>query len=193
MISGATIRQLRLKPDAHNDVAKVGGVPATVLSAYRRGRRQPGIKLLHASSVRSAKGALCSCTRPRVQGSRLEDVLRLAEALPIATPTRKSAAMTDSCDALSLSSGARQTPNPVGARWGTRTPRMPRPSAVLRHRCQRLRRRRPGAQSLKLFRKTFGTNEPTSPPHVAATKCGCGGKDARRHLLRRRPIPPRRR
>ena len=84
MISGATIRQLRLQTGrTQRDVAKSVGVPATVLSAYERGRRQPGIEV--AARIINALGFKVRFVRvldPRVQGSRLEDVLRLAEALP---------------------------------------------------------------------------------------------------------------
>ncbi len=84
MISGATLRQLRCQTGrSQRDVATSVGLPATVLSAYERGRRQPGVEV--AARIIEALGFKVRFVRaldPLVQGRRLEDVLRLAEALP---------------------------------------------------------------------------------------------------------------
>jgi transcriptional regulator with XRE-family HTH domain len=84
MISGATIRELRLQTGrSQREVARAVGLPATVLSAYERGRRQPGLEV--AARIIDALGFKLRFVRsldPRVQGTRLADVLRLAEALP---------------------------------------------------------------------------------------------------------------
>jgi uncharacterized protein len=44
MLSGETLRDLRLRTGRTQvDVATQVGIPASVLSAYERGRRQPGL------------------------------------------------------------------------------------------------------------------------------------------------------
>lgn len=84
MISGAILRQLRLRTGrTQRDVAAAVGLPATVLSAYERGRRQPGVDI--AGRIIRALGfdvRFVPALDPLVQSRRLEEVLRLAEALP---------------------------------------------------------------------------------------------------------------
>ena len=84
VISGATLRQLRLRTGrSQRNVAAAIGIPATVLSAYERGRRQPGVET--AGRIIQALGftvRFVPALDPLVQSRRLEDVLRLAEALP---------------------------------------------------------------------------------------------------------------
>lgn len=84
MISGSTLRQLRLRAGrTQRDVAAAVGLPATVLSAYECGRRQPGLEI--ASRIIHALGfrvRFVPALDPLVQSRRLEEVLRLAEALP---------------------------------------------------------------------------------------------------------------
>jgi hypothetical protein len=64
-------------------VAAAVGIPATVLSAYERGRRQPGVEV--AGRIIDALGYRVEFVRaldPVVQARRLAEVLTLAEALP---------------------------------------------------------------------------------------------------------------
>jgi transcriptional regulator with XRE-family HTH domain len=84
MLSGSTLRDLRLRRGlTQQQVASVVGIPATVLSAYERGRRQPGLEV--AGRIIDALGYRVEF-RPRldpeVQARKLVDVLTLAEALP---------------------------------------------------------------------------------------------------------------
>lgn len=65
------------------DVAAEVGLPASVLSAYERSRRQPGLEI--ASRIVDALGYRIEFVPrldPDVQARRLEDVLLLAEQLP---------------------------------------------------------------------------------------------------------------
>ena len=65
------------------DVAAEVGIPASVLSAYERQRRQPGIEI--AGRIIAALGYRLLTVRlldPDVQARRLCDVVELAEALP---------------------------------------------------------------------------------------------------------------
>ena len=70
------------------------GLPASVLSAYERCRRQPGLEI--ASRIIDVLGYRIEFVPrldPTVQARRLEDVLTLAEELPyrprpLATPRR---------------------------------------------------------------------------------------------------------
>ena len=84
MMSGNTLRTLRRQrglTQAH--VAAVTGIPVTVLSAYERGRRQPGLDA--AVRVVEALGfriEFVPTSSPAVRGRRLEEALSLAEALP---------------------------------------------------------------------------------------------------------------
>ncbi len=84
MISGTDLRELRLRTGrSQRDVAAAVGLPATVLSAYERDRRQPGVDV--ASRIIRALGfkvRFVPALDPQVQSRRLEEVLRLAEALP---------------------------------------------------------------------------------------------------------------
>ena len=64
-------------------MAAAVGIPATVLSAYERGRRQPS--LVTASRIIDALGYSVKfefVLDPAEQGRRLRDVLELAEAMP---------------------------------------------------------------------------------------------------------------
>jgi transcriptional regulator with XRE-family HTH domain len=65
------------------ELAAATGIPASVLSAYERGRRQPS--LANASRIIEALGYSVKfdlVLDPSEQGRRLRDVLELAEALP---------------------------------------------------------------------------------------------------------------
>jgi len=65
------------------EVAAAAGLPASVLSAYERGRRQPS--LVMASRIVEALGYRIEFVRGldvRRQAILLEDVLRLADELP---------------------------------------------------------------------------------------------------------------
>jgi transcriptional regulator with XRE-family HTH domain len=84
MISGATLRTLRRRTgQTQAEVAAITGIPVTVLSAYERGRRQPGIDA--AARVVAALGyrvEFVPTITPTLQAQRLEEVLALAGALP---------------------------------------------------------------------------------------------------------------
>lgn len=84
MISGDTLRSLRRRAGrSQADVAAAAGIPASVLSAYERGRREPG--LTNASRIIDALGYSVTfhfVLDPNEQARRLRDVLELAEALP---------------------------------------------------------------------------------------------------------------
>lgn len=65
------------------DVAAAAGIPASVLSAYERGRRQPS--LTAASRILDTLGWAVTfhlVLDPAEQARRLREVLDLAEALP---------------------------------------------------------------------------------------------------------------
>jgi transcriptional regulator with XRE-family HTH domain len=84
MLSGATLRDLRLRTGRTQvDVAAQVGIPASVLSAYERGRRQPGLDV--AGRIIETLGYQVKFVPrldPEVQARKLVDVLTLAEALP---------------------------------------------------------------------------------------------------------------
>ena len=84
MLSGDTLRELRRRTGrTQADVAAQVGIPASVLSAYERGRRQPGLEV--AGRIIEALGYRVEFVPgldPAVQGRKLVDVLTLAEALP---------------------------------------------------------------------------------------------------------------
>jgi predicted transcriptional regulator len=65
------------------ELARRAGIPATVLSAYERGRREPGTDVFLAL-VRAAgfEPAFVRRLDDRRQSQRLAQVLELAEALP---------------------------------------------------------------------------------------------------------------
>lgn len=84
MISGATLRELRLRAGRKQaDVAAAAGIPASVLSAYERGHREPGLQAV--SRIIDALGLQVRFV-PQLdaeeQGRILVQVLELAEALP---------------------------------------------------------------------------------------------------------------
>jgi len=84
VIDGSTLRELRLRVGRTQvEVARAVGIPATVLSAYERGRRVPGLEA--ASRIVEALGFRVQFVRmpdPNRQARDLEQVLALAEALP---------------------------------------------------------------------------------------------------------------
>ena len=84
MISGPSLRTLRRRSGhTQAQVAVVTGIPVTVLSAYERGRRQPGVEAV--ARVIAALGfrvEFVPATTPAVRGRRLEEALSLADALP---------------------------------------------------------------------------------------------------------------
>ena len=84
MISGETLATLRRRAGrSQAEVAEAVGIPASVLSAYERGRRQPSLG--NASRIIEALGYSVKfdfVLDPAEQARRLHDVLELAEALP---------------------------------------------------------------------------------------------------------------
>ena len=84
MITGATLAELRHRAGrSQTDVAAAVGIPASVLSAYERGRRQPS--LAAASRILDSLGWAVKfhmVLDPAEQARRLREVLYLAEALP---------------------------------------------------------------------------------------------------------------
>jgi len=84
VISGATLRELRLRAGRKQaDVATAAGIPASVLSAYERGRRDPGLQAV--SRILDALGLQVRFVPrldPAEQARILVQVLELAEALP---------------------------------------------------------------------------------------------------------------
>jgi transcriptional regulator with XRE-family HTH domain len=84
VISGAVLRELRLRTGRRQrEVAEMAGIPASVLSAYERGRREPGLGA--ASRILDVLGYRVEFIRlpdQSRQARRLEEVLTLAEALP---------------------------------------------------------------------------------------------------------------
>jgi len=64
-------------------VAAVTGIPVTVLSAYERGRRQPGVdSVARVVAALGFRVEFVPATPPAVRAQRLEEVLSLASALP---------------------------------------------------------------------------------------------------------------
>ncbi len=84
MITGEILAMLRRRAGrTQAEVAETIGIPASVLSAYERGRRQPS--LANASRIIDALGYSVKfdfVLDPAEQARRLHDVLELAEALP---------------------------------------------------------------------------------------------------------------
>jgi transcriptional regulator with XRE-family HTH domain len=84
VISGDVLATLRRRAGrTQADLAAATGIPASVLSAYERGRRQPS--LANASRIIDALGYAVKfdfVLDPGEQARRLHDVLELAEALP---------------------------------------------------------------------------------------------------------------
>jgi transcriptional regulator with XRE-family HTH domain len=84
VLTGATLRALRVRAGlSQRCVADRVGIPASVLSAYERERREPG--LLVAGQIIEAIGCrvrIDAALDPQVQAQRLVQVLELAEALP---------------------------------------------------------------------------------------------------------------
>jgi transcriptional regulator with XRE-family HTH domain len=84
VISGDTLATLRRRTGrTQAEVARAVGIPATVLSAYERGRRQPSLAI--ASRIIDSLGYSVKfefVLDPVEQARRLREVLELAEALP---------------------------------------------------------------------------------------------------------------
>ena len=84
MITGETLALLRRRTGrTQAEVAAAAGIPAPVLSAYERGRRQPSLAI--ASRIIETLGYSVKfdfVLDPAEQARRLHDVLELAEALP---------------------------------------------------------------------------------------------------------------
>ena len=84
VLTGATLRELRTKAGlTQAEVGRRVGIPATVVSAYECGRRQPSLEV--AGRIIEAMGFEARFVRvldPEVQGRKLVEVLTLAEALP---------------------------------------------------------------------------------------------------------------
>ena len=84
MLDGRTLRSLRLRRGwTQADLSAVVGIPTSVLSAYERGRRTPGLDA--ASRILDALGYRLDFVElpdPAVCGRDLEQVLGLADALP---------------------------------------------------------------------------------------------------------------
>jgi transcriptional regulator with XRE-family HTH domain len=79
-----TLRDARHRAGlTQRELARRVGIPSTVLSAYERGRREPGAEVFLAL-VRAAGFDMAWVRRldDRRQGQRLAQVLELAEALP---------------------------------------------------------------------------------------------------------------
>lgn len=84
MIDGSTLRNLRLQRGwTQVQLSELTGIPTSVLSAYERCRRVPGldsaIRIVEALGYRLDLVALPD---PVACGRTLEQVLTLAEALP---------------------------------------------------------------------------------------------------------------
>jgi transcriptional regulator with XRE-family HTH domain len=84
VITGEILATLRRRVGrTQADVAAAAGIPASVLSAYERGRREPS--LANAARIIDALGYSVKfdlVLDPGEQARRLHDVLDLAEALP---------------------------------------------------------------------------------------------------------------
>ena len=84
MIDGPTLRDLRRRRGlTQAEAASLVGITASVLSAYERGRRVPGLDA--AARIVDALGfrvEFVELPDPLVQARALEQVLALAEALP---------------------------------------------------------------------------------------------------------------
>jgi transcriptional regulator with XRE-family HTH domain len=84
MLTGATLRALRERAGlSQRRVAERVGITASVLSAYERERREPGLEI--AGRIIEATGCRVrfdTALDPAVQAERLVQVLELAEALP---------------------------------------------------------------------------------------------------------------
>ena len=84
MINGDVLATLRKQTGrTQTDVARAAGIPASVLSAYERGRRQPSLAM--ASRIIDSLGYAVKfdfVLDPAEQDRRLREVLNLAEALP---------------------------------------------------------------------------------------------------------------
>jgi transcriptional regulator with XRE-family HTH domain len=84
MTVGDELRALRVRSGrTQADVAAAAGIPAPVLSAYERNRRQPGADTAaHIAGVLGYRLTFSRLPDPVLQARRLVEVLTLAEALP---------------------------------------------------------------------------------------------------------------
>jgi transcriptional regulator with XRE-family HTH domain len=84
VLGASTLRVLRIKAGlTQAEVGRRVGIPATVVSAYECGRRQPSLDM--AGRIIDALGFETRFVRvldEHVQARKLEQVLLLAEALP---------------------------------------------------------------------------------------------------------------
>jgi transcriptional regulator with XRE-family HTH domain len=82
--SGEQLRELRRRAGlTQAEVASRTGVVTSVLSAYERGRREPGADtFLRIAAAVGFEPTWVRRLDPAVQGRRLVEVLELAEALP---------------------------------------------------------------------------------------------------------------
>lgn len=86
MLSGTTLRSLRQRTGrTQAEVAAATHIPASVLSAYERGRRQPALetagRIIEALGYRVEFVPITQLD-PERQARRLVEVLTLADALP---------------------------------------------------------------------------------------------------------------
>lgn len=86
-VAGALIRDIRRESGLKQaELARRAGMPRSVLNAYERGHRQPGVQAL--ARIAAAAGLELQARRPVDQlelertGNILAQVLDLAEALP---------------------------------------------------------------------------------------------------------------
>ena len=97
MIDGATLKELRIRVGyTQVQLSAVTGIPASVLSAYERGRRQP--RLDAAMRVIRALGfnvVLVPTTPIAVNAARLEEALELAATLPYTPRPQAKARRSD--------------------------------------------------------------------------------------------------
>ncbi len=98
MLSGATLRALRVRAGlSQRCVADRVGIPASVLSAYERERREPGLQIAgHIIEAIGWRVRFDAALDPQVQAQRLVQVLELAEALPY-RPRELSLARVGNC------------------------------------------------------------------------------------------------
>jgi transcriptional regulator with XRE-family HTH domain len=84
VITGEHLATLRHRTGRSQvDVASAAGIPASVLSAYERGRRQPSLgAAAHIIDVLGYAVKFDFVLDPCEQARRLREVLELAEALP---------------------------------------------------------------------------------------------------------------
>jgi len=84
MTAGEQLSMIRRRSGlTQAELARRAGIVAPVLSAYERGRREPGADtFLRVAAAAGFEPRWQPMLDPVVQGRRLADVLTLAEALP---------------------------------------------------------------------------------------------------------------